>query len=222
MRLRAGRTRRPGRHRRERRRPKRILRDGGESSGFWAKGEARALARANRLRPVRCGGRRIGAAERRRVWLRKELGWVRRGQGGGLRWPVRRPHGRTPCCFDPPIQGSVATGRVSRFPAEPGHTPMRSPRPDGRSRPRRPACRALVQPARFPRRLTKQKNTLRPIRCAACRFVGPVARQGKPGRRAGPPHIWRSTIIFLISAMAFAGFRLFGQAWAQFMMVWQR
>ena len=34
--------------------------------------------------------------------------------------------------------------------------------------------------------------------------------------------IWRSTIIFLISAMALAGLRLFGHAWAQFMMVWQR
>jgi len=31
-----------------------------------------------------------------------------------------------------------------------------------------------------------------------------------------------STIIFLISAMAFAGFRPFGQAWVQFMMVWHR
>ncbi len=32
----------------------------------------------------------------------------------------------------------------------------------------------------------------------------------------------RSTIIFLISAMALAGFRPFGQVWVQFMMVWQR
>lgn len=32
----------------------------------------------------------------------------------------------------------------------------------------------------------------------------------------------RSTIIFLISAIALAGFRPFGQAWEQFMMVWQR
>jgi len=32
----------------------------------------------------------------------------------------------------------------------------------------------------------------------------------------------RSTIICLISAIAFAGLRLFGQALAQFMMVWQR
>ena len=35
-------------------------------------------------------------------------------------------------------------------------------------------------------------------------------------------HTCRSTIIFLISAMALAGLRLFGQALAQFMMVWQR
>jgi hypothetical protein len=32
----------------------------------------------------------------------------------------------------------------------------------------------------------------------------------------------RATIIFLISAMALAGLRFFGQVWAQFMMVWQR
>ncbi len=32
----------------------------------------------------------------------------------------------------------------------------------------------------------------------------------------------RSTIIFLISAIALAGFRPFGQAWEQFMIVWQR
>ena len=34
--------------------------------------------------------------------------------------------------------------------------------------------------------------------------------------------IWRSTIISLSSAMASEGLRLFGQALAQFMMVWQR
>ena len=32
----------------------------------------------------------------------------------------------------------------------------------------------------------------------------------------------RSTIMRLISAIAFAGLRCFGQALAQFMMVWQR
>jgi hypothetical protein len=32
----------------------------------------------------------------------------------------------------------------------------------------------------------------------------------------------RSTIIFLISAIAFAGLRLLGQVLVQFMMVWQR
>ena len=32
----------------------------------------------------------------------------------------------------------------------------------------------------------------------------------------------RSTMSFLISAIALAGFRPFGQVWAQFMMVWQR
>ena len=33
---------------------------------------------------------------------------------------------------------------------------------------------------------------------------------------------WRSTIIFLIDAIALAGFRLFGQVLVQFMIVWQR
>src|SRR3546814_5953373 len=32
----------------------------------------------------------------------------------------------------------------------------------------------------------------------------------------------RSTIIFLVSAIAFAGFRPFGQVFVQFMIVWQR
>ena len=41
----------------------------------------------------------------------------------------------------------------------------------------------------------------------------------KPARQ---PHTCRSTIMRLISAMALAGLRPFGQALAQFMMVWQR
>lgn len=32
----------------------------------------------------------------------------------------------------------------------------------------------------------------------------------------------RSTSIFLISPIALAGFKPFGQTWAQFMIVWQR
>jgi hypothetical protein len=45
----------------------------------------------------------------------------------------------------------------------------------------------------------------------------PPLRQAK-----AQPHTCRSTIMRLISAIAFAGFRCFGQALAQFMMVWQR
>ncbi|BCB17523.1 hypothetical protein OCUBac02_04170 [Bosea sp. ANAM02] len=37
-----------------------------------------------------------------------------------------------------------------------------------------------------------------------------------------PAQTWRATIIFLTSAIALAGFKPFGQAFAQFMMVWQR
>ena len=36
------------------------------------------------------------------------------------------------------------------------------------------------------------------------------------------PQRRRSTISFLISAIAFAGFRCLGQVWVQFMIVWQR
>lgn len=46
-----------------------------------------------------------------------------------------------------------------------------------------------------------------------------TARGDAPGVRR---HTWRSTIIFLIEAIALAGFRPFGQVLAQFMMVWQR
>ena len=45
-----------------------------------------------------------------------------------------------------------------------------------------------------------------------------AARRGG-GRRGGQR---RSTIIFLISAIALAGFKFFGQVRVQFMMVWQR
>ena len=51
---------------------------------------------------------------------------------------------------------------------------------------------------------------------------------GVQGLRGGKVHVrcdaqcWRSTIIFLISAIAFAGLRSFGQTEVQFMMVWQR
>ena len=45
---------------------------------------------------------------------------------------------------------------------------------------------------------------------------------GEKQIRDATPHIRLSTIIFLISAIAFAGLRPFGQVFAQFMMVWQR
>ncbi|GGM01011.1 hypothetical protein GCM10011534_23550 [Pseudooceanicola nanhaiensis] len=45
----------------------------------------------------------------------------------------------------------------------------------------------------------------------------------KPGEGfMAPDQTVRSTIIFLISAMALAGFRPLGQVFAQFMIVWQR
>ncbi len=69
-------------------------------------------------------------------------------------------------------------------------------------------------------------------------FVARATRKGKgrdgrasksPGARSGawvwtcrPDQICRSTISFLISAIALAGFRPLGQVLVQFMIVWQR
>ncbi|GEM94782.1 hypothetical protein RSP03_38490 [Cereibacter sphaeroides] len=48
------------------------------------------------------------------------------------------------------------------------------------------------------------------------------ARGRRPQAGAAGRQMTRSTIIFLISAMALAGFRPLGQVLAQFMIVWQR
>src|SRR5579863_2785485 len=48
------------------------------------------------------------------------------------------------------------------------------------------------------------------------------ARRGKRRATCSARGYRRSTIIFLISAMALAGLRLLGQVRVQFMMVWQR
>ena len=52
--------------------------------------------------------------------------------------------------------------------------------------------------------------------------LGRAPDEGGGGEDAGLPQATRSTISFLISAMALAGFRPLGQTWAQFMIVWQR
>ena len=65
----------------------------------------------------------------------------------------------------------------------------------------------------------KQKRRPSGRRFFWCRAM---ARLRNSKRVAGRYQTCRVTIIFLISAMAFAGFRPFGQIWAQFMMVWQR
>lgn len=68
-------------------------------------------------------------------------------------------------------------------------------------------------------------------RCGAGLFDGAWKRkEPRPDRDAalakggvlGKDQTSRSTIIFLISAMALAGLRFFGQVLAQFMIVWQR
>ncbi len=65
------------------------------------------------------------------------------------------------------------------------------------------------------------------IRKGAFLSYGPVSapRHSHAAARTGwhlHHQTWRATIIFLTSAIALAGFRPFGQAFAQFMMVWQR
>jgi hypothetical protein len=48
-------------------------------------------------------------------------------------------------------------------------------------------------------------------------------RRGRANQKSvAKPYTRRSTIIFLISAIALAGFKPLGQVCAQFMMVWQR
>src|SRR5262249_5962073 len=54
------------------------------------------------------------------------------------------------------------------------------------------------------------------------RACAPVALLVQRGSHLTEDHTCRSTIMRLISAIALAGLRLFGQALAQFMMVWQR
>jgi hypothetical protein len=53
-----------------------------------------------------------------------------------------------------------------------------------------------------------------------------LQKKSGPSLGAVPLHTfympWRATISFLISAIAFAGFKPFGQACAQFIIVWQR
>lgn len=52
--------------------------------------------------------------------------------------------------------------------------------------------------------------------------LGGLAFALKPGSEGRLRQTWRVTIIFFTSAIALAGFRPFGQAFAQFMIVWQR
>ena len=58
--------------------------------------------------------------------------------------------------------------------------------------------------------------------------AGPKKKRASDGKVTGPvseclkDQSCRSTIIFLIEAIALAGFRPLGQVLAQFMIVWQR
>lgn len=70
----------------------------------------------------------------------------------------------------------------------------------------------------------------RPAEIAVRRWSGAQTKQpskrdrfeGCSGFDGSDRQTRRSTIIFLISAIAFAGLRPFGQVFEQFMMVWQR
>ena len=61
----------------------------------------------------------------------------------------------------------------------------------------------------------------RALRVSAKGFAG-GHRAASLGNDRAADQVTRSTIIFLISAIALAGFSPLGQTWAQFMMVWQR
>ena len=89
--------------------------------------------------------------------------------------------------------------------------------------PREAADTGLIQ---FDRRTGRRRSFIDRCQVAPRRFerrlhggdeVGVV---GVVGLACGQP--WRSTIIFLISAMALAGLSPLGQVLEQFMMVWQR
>jgi hypothetical protein len=57
---------------------------------------------------------------------------------------------------------------------------------------------------------------------AICADLPDPPRRGKAIAAPFGRYVKRCTIIFLISAIAFAGFRPLGQVLVQFMMVWQR
>ena len=91
-----------------------------------------------------------------------------------------------------------------------------------------------IQIAQYPQQQDDQENRHVNNAPRPC-FSGSKIPSGERQRRGGraPNHIgspqvtrhiqtWRSTIIFLISAIAFAGFKPLGQVLVQFMIVWQR
>jgi hypothetical protein len=87
---------------------------------------------------------------------------------------------------------------------------------------RRPAAPFFVMAAASGRRLMAGREPQRGA--AGGSRDREVLRTRRPRLRASDlaHQTWRATIIFLISAMALAGFRPFGQTLAQFMIVWQR
>ncbi len=86
-----------------------------------------------------------------------------------------------------------------------------------------PAALRVPEPSRIGSGTLRDDDLIRPSfrsGCVGARLrIPPAADQ--TDRTRGAPY-WRATISFLISAIAFAGFRPFGQVLVQFMMVWQR
>jgi hypothetical protein len=60
--------------------------------------------------------------------------------------------------------------------------------------------------------------------CGLAPRYGPIltVAKGKPRLQIGENQSFRSTTIFLISEIAFAGLSPLGQVWAQLKIVWQR
>lgn len=96
----------------------------------------------------------------------------------------------------------------------------------------RPARRDLESESGSETFLITRGDTLRNVLLASLQNVAGnepdhhVFPSAPPGssrlQLPGPPQTCRATIIFFTSAIALAGFSPFGQALAQFMIVWQR
>jgi hypothetical protein len=129
-----------------------------------------------------------------------------------------RPKAHSPQKRSSPAKKVLAGGAIVALDAEAGSRPLNQAS-------LRPQIRGKVPSGgsncrRFPPRAAVTGIT-RPQKQGAPPGYGRPESRAWPGC-AGRPYTCRSTIRRLISAIALAGFKCFGQALAQFIMVWQR